>query len=204
MNFKIFVTLAVSSLFLTACTNSNTVTLDTSKDEKSQAQAALKIGQIMEKGGQAVCTITSLEADASVTVMSISGKKMKIVGKVGPSATDGVMINDGEYTYLYDTGSTTGMKMKNPTETEAKEMEKDAKKAYEDLPESVKSNEYTSEYDNEEKYKIECKEGNVAASEFVPPANIKFTDPSEMMKQTLKDIPGMPTMPAMPDFQNQE
>lgn len=179
----------VTSIFLAGCTNSSTkVTIDTSKQTSTEnAKAALKIGQIIASGGQAVCTVKSLDQKTQSTKMTISGKKMKIEGVAGEGMTNGVMINDGTYTYFYEDGAKVGFKMKNPDQVETNKANS--------VPNDLQPNpdKYVSDYEDESKYQMECEQKTIPDSEFVPPTTITFTDPAAMMNNQLKNLPSIPT-----------
>jgi len=66
---------------------------------------------------------------------------------------------------------------------EAKKLADDAKK-YENKLQKTPSFENESDYKalSDEGYTISCKAGTVDESVFTPPSNIKFIDPTEMMK----------------------
>jgi hypothetical protein len=167
------------SLILAACT----IPTPAPKQPDSQAQAAQKISQIIEKGGSAFCRVSNL-ADNTVTEMTISGKKMKIAGSEMSEGKKGTMINDSVYIYSWEEGQKTGFKMKLPTEEEIKET---AQAAPTVQPE-VNIDEKASGYDDESKYKLDCAERRIADSEFAPPSDINFIDPSQMQNLNPQDL----------------
>lgn len=154
----------------------------TKKEEIKQAE---KLAKIIERGGTADCKIVNLADSTKSTLMKISGKKMKIEGQeFGDNNSKGFMINDGVYSYIWSEGNPNGYKTKLPTEQEIKDLK--------EKTESVKTEQSeikVDQYDDETKFKVECKEGSVADSEFTPPATVKFIDPTEMMKGLPAGIP---------------
>lgn len=168
------------ALFLSGCTlfsgQSTPIT-------GTEAQKAEKLAAILASGGQADCTITNLE-DKSTTRMVVSGKKMKIVGSDFGEGKKGTMINDSVYSYIWTEGEKTGIKTKldpdvSPTPTVADRT---------DTSDTVASPET---YEDETKYQTDCQRTSVPDSEFTPPADVIFTDLSEMMRS-------VPTIPQIP------
>ncbi len=168
------------SLFLAGCS-----LLPSSKITGTNTQKAEKLGQIISRGGQADCTITSL-ADNTSTQMTVSGKKMKIVGSDMGDGKKGTMISDTEYTYIWDDETKTGIKTKIESETPTPVVTGNTQQPIEPLSAATG-------YEDESKFKVDCTARVILDSEFTPPADIKFTDLGEMMK-------AIPTMPAIPSF----
>lgn len=170
----------VSSIILAGCSllPASTQTKD------DQAKQAEKLAKIMEKGGQAVCEISQVDTEEKYTI-TVKGKKMKMAGiTMDQKGKVGYMINDTVYTYIWAEGTKEGFKTKISAEevTPAKNQPIIAQNDYQ--PEKV-----ASEYEDETKYKVNCKEGNVPESEFVPPSDVKFIDPTDYLKN-------IPTLPA--------
>ncbi len=169
-----------------------TIPIGEQTTEQSNQQAAATLAQIMETGGEADCTVTKL-ADNSTTRMIISGKKMKIVGSDMGEGKMGTMINDGTYAWVWTEGETTGFKTRmnqgvTPAVTGAEEQTPDVQ-------------ETAAGYEDETKYKLSCTQKTIGDSEFVPPANVSFTDTEQMMKdagqQMNEAMPsGIPSLPA--------
>lgn len=155
--------------------------------EPTAVEEAATLARIMETGGSAECTITSLE-DNSSTRMILSGKKMKIVG-MNTGQGSGTMINDSVYTWIWSEGQTTGYK------TKIQELDQPS----EDLETSTDIDDVAQTYEDDSKYKLDCNQRTVLDSEFVPPTNINFIDASQMIQQTqeqFENFPnGMPTLP---------
>ncbi len=162
-----------SALLLAACTPSGNITGTT----EQQAQT---LAQIISSGGNAACLITSL-ADNSTVEFTVSGKKMKIVGSDFGEGKKGTMINDGAYTYIWTEGEKNGFKTKNPEET-TKDGEKEASGTDFDTDNKV------AVYDDETKYKLDCKSGGLSDSEFTPPASVQFVDPSQLQNMTPEQL----------------
>lgn len=166
--------LAVSALFLSACSNTTAPISGTTE------QKAEKLAQIMASGGSADCKVTSLE-DKTTTQIVISGKKMKFIGSDMGEGKKGTMLNDGKYTYIWSEGEKTGFKSKveevTPTGTTANPQEQE-----------FDTNSKVNTFDDASKYKLDCTKRSITDTDFTPPADVKFTDFSEMMQ-------GIPTLP---------
>ncbi len=155
------------------------------KSVNDQTKQTEKLAKILEKGGQAVCEISRVNSEEKYTI-TYKGKNMKVSG-IAMGKTGGFMIYDTLYTYIWEEGSKEGIKNKVTT----------APNDYQ--PEAV-----AREYDDETKYNINCKEGGVSDSEFVPPTDVKFIDPAALMpsipsSSNLPSIPNIPNIPSIPD-----
>lgn len=160
--------------------------LPSSKITGTNEQKAEKLGQIMSRGGQADCKVTNL-ADNTTQQMTISGKKMKITGANFGDGKMGTLINDTEYSYMWDDASKTGIKTRLAVETPTPSVTGTR-------PEVTPTSQ-TTEYEDETKYNVDCSTRVIQDSEFIPPADVKFTDLEQMMKA----IPSMPPIPSMPE-----
>jgi hypothetical protein len=142
---------------------------------------ANEFAKAMESGKPTICTMT--KGTGSMEYL-IKGKMMKaeikttVEGKVMTSH----MINDTKYLYSWSDGTPQGSKMAIPTEEETKAMADKAREYQDQYPADPKfdSDDYES-YKNEG-YTIDCKPSSADDSAFVAPTNIKFVDPTEMMK----------------------
>ena len=180
MNNRKVLLVVMASIIFSGCSllPPKTETGETIKNE--EVKQAEKLAKIMERGGSASCTVTEVTNKENTTSMKISGKKMRVEGQgFGEGQKKGFMINDGIYSYIWSEGDNQGYKTKLPTEQEVKEVKE---------AEEEKTEVNVEEYDDETRFKVECKEGKVAESEFIPPSTVKFIDPSEMMK----GLPGLP------------
>lgn len=165
------------ALFLSGCTLFPSAPITGTEDQKAE-----KLAQIISSGGQANCKITNLSDDTS-TQITVSGKKMKMVGSDLGEGKRGTMINDTLYTYIWNEGEKIGYKMK--VESEDRQEPTGAPTQ----PEQFDTSKQTVGYDDATKYRMDCTRGNVSDSEFTPPADVEFTDFADMLK-------GVPTIPA--------
>lgn len=167
-----------AALLFSACNQAGPITGTTT-------QKAEKLAQIIERGGQADCKVTNL-ADNSSTQIIVSGKKMKIVGSDFGEGKKGTMVNDGSFNYIWSEGEKTGFKTKIVTDTITPTPTSGVKQ-----PEDVSQT--ASGFEDETKYKMDCATRTIPDSEFTPPAEVKFTDFSEVMK-------AIPSTPSVPTF----
>lgn len=169
------------ALILAGCSLGSTTSTPITGTEEQKAE---KIAQIMSSGGQADCKITNL-TDQTSTQMLISGKKIKITGSEMGDGKEGTMLSDSVYTYYWVDGEKTGFKSKIPTEVSPTPTNDstDRYKSQSDPTAQAQS------YGDETKFQTDCSRRSIADSEFVPPADVEFTDYSEMMK----NIPAMPS-----------
>jgi len=181
--FLPLVIVATSTFILGGCTK---------KSPSSQAPAqmvneAAEFAKAVESGRPTLCVMTK---DQDKMEYQIKGKKMRMVATTidtdesGKSTTTvGHMINDEKYIYTWDEKTKQGAKMAIPTEEEAKQMAEKAKQYESEMPNApdlTSAEEYSAMED--EGYTIKCQASNVDDSTFTPPTDIKFIDPSEMMK----------------------
>lgn len=142
---------------------------------------ANEFAKAIESGKPTVCTMTK---GSDTMEYSIKGKKMRI--KTTNAATNdkgvlittvGNMINDEKYFYTWDDTSKQGSKMSMviPSASPVASTE-----PIESAP-KLDSQEDFDQLKNEG-YTINCKAGSIDDSIFTPPSDIKFIDPSEMMK----------------------
>lgn len=174
---------ALSSLLLAGCTLPGTSKPQTVSQAANEAQ---EFARAIESGKPTVCTMSKA---GDTMQYYIKGKMMKIDttssttdAKGVAITTTGHMISDTKFLYTWDDKTKQGSKMAIPTEEESKKMEEDAKNFQADS--KVPSLESEADFDTykNEGYTVTCKAGSVDDSLFVPPTDVKFIDPSEMMK----------------------
>ena len=177
---------ATTSLLLAGCTKqgpaaSQTQTPAQTVNESTQFADAIKSGK------PTVCTMTK---GADSIEYSLSGKKMRMNStttttddKGVATTTVGHMINDTQFIYTWDDKTKQGAKMTIPTEEEAKAM---ADKAKNLAPNSSPAPKLDNAADyqglQDQGYTVNCQPGSVDDSLFIPPTDVKFIDPTAMMK----------------------
>ncbi|KKS94917.1 MAG: hypothetical protein UW68_C0008G0023 [Candidatus Collierbacteria bacterium GW2011_GWB1_44_6] len=161
-----------AALILSGCTLFPSASTPITGTEEQKAE---KLAQIIARGGQADCQITNLTDNTSTQII-VSGKKMKVVGSDFGEGKTGTMINDTVYSYIWTEGEKTGIKTKLEPEEAITPSEENG-----EIEENAVDSK-VSTYEDETKYKMDCSQRSVSDSEFTPPADVVFTDLSEMMK----------------------
>ncbi|MFH2085924.1 MAG: hypothetical protein ABII21_04030 [bacterium] len=180
MNHKLssFAIILTSAALLAGCTKPGAPTSQT--PAKTVSEAA-EFARAIESGKPTICTMTK---DKDVMEYHIKGKLMRINTTTNMTDDEGVttttvghMINDTKYLYVWDDKTKQGSKMSldlpspshltsTPSEAAAPKFESEAN--YQKI--------------KDEGYTINCEGGSVDDSLFTPPTDVKFIDPTEMMK----------------------
>jgi hypothetical protein len=187
---KKIVLLLPAAVFFAGCNLKPTVPVT-----GNNVQKAMKLSQIIDNGGQADCTVTNL-VDSKTTQIIVSGKKIKLIGSDMGQGKNGTIINDTVYSYIWSEGEKTGIKTKVEVEVSPTPVSKI-------VTPPADTSAQAAAYEDETKYKIDCTQRLVTDSEFLPPADVKFTDVAEMMKAlptTPKMPQGVPSMPSIPGY----
>lgn len=174
---------ALSSLLLAGCTMPG---FSKSQTVSQVANEAQEFARAVESGKPTVCTMTKA---GDTMEYFIKGKMMKIDttssttdAKGVAFTTTGHMISDTKFLYTWDDKTKQGSKMAIPTEEESKKLAEATNKFQADS--KVPKLESDADFDSykNEGYTVSCKAGNVDDSIFIPPSDVKFIDPTEMMK----------------------
>lgn len=150
--------------------------------EKKLLSEATQFAKAIESGKPTTCTMTK---GTDTMEYLIKGKMMRadIKTTVNDKLIVSHMINDTKYFYSWTDGTAQGSKIAIPTEDESNS---DVDKDKVDTRNNPSSPKFNSEADYEsyknEGYTINCKPSTEGDSAFVPPTDIKFIDPSEIMK----------------------
>ncbi len=179
-----------STVLLSACVPGLQNQEQTQQSEKEMIKESNELAQAIESGKPTYCQITSDDGTENLEYW-IKDKKMKMVGQ-GVSGDDevaqmemGSMISDGEYIYTWSEGETQGVKFRAMTEEEAQEVAAEAEEYMQDLPDM--GDDFVEEYENKG-YRVDCKQQNIADSEFTPPANVQFQDMEMIMEQSMQQV----------------
>lgn len=192
MNKKLVPVLVLVALLATGGYYLNTKKTDDTMTSNQMMSEANEFAKAMQSGKPAICT---MKKGDEVMEYTIKGKSMRMKStstvkddQGNPVVTTGNMINDTKYLYMWDDKTKQGSKMAIPSEEETKAMAEKAKEYQQNTPSAPKL-ESQADYDNlkNDGYTIDCKSGNVDDSVFVAPSDVKFIDPTEMMK----NIPAM-------------
>lgn len=181
--------IAATSFLLAGCTKPGTPA--TQSVSKTVSEAA-EFADAIKSGKPTVCTMTK---DGNTMEYLVSGKKMRVNTTTSRTDDKGVvtttvghMINDTAYLYTWDDKTKQGSKMAIPTEEEAKAM---ADKAKQYAPSTAPKLDSEADYQGykDQGYTIDCKAGSVDDASFTPPSDVKFIDPTQMMKQVTGGAP---------------
>jgi hypothetical protein len=174
---SLFSLVIASSFLFSACTLPFTSKNNLPSETDTPVVQAQKMSELIASGASAKCQIADINNPEFVTEIIFSGQKMKMNGTQVAQGSTGSFINDGEYTYVWQEGQTTGYKSKNMEPEDIEAME-------EDLPDyesgDVDESPDFSQYETDPTFKIDCQEINISDDEFTPPSNVQFIDPSEM------------------------
>ncbi len=167
--------LVLPLLFLTAC-QPKTPTAQIDQTESETINEAQQMGKLVAEGKPVACVVTDKKTNASYTYKMI-GKKVRMsgittTGQTGKSS----MLLDEQNMYMWDEEKKTGTKWAIPTEDDAK---KTAEQQGRNIPD-LSTEESREEYINQG-YAVDCEETVVTDSDFIPPADVTFSDLSSMM-----------------------
>lgn len=154
-------------------------------DDQSMMQLtseATEFAKAIESGKPTTCTLT--KGDDRMEY-HIKGKMMAadITAKIGDKTTMSHMINDGTYIYMWERDSKQGTKTAIPTKEEMQAMADKAEEYKQNMPDTPTFTASDYETMQNDGYTIDCKASTVGDAVFTPPTDVKFTDPSEMIKQ---------------------
>lgn len=156
------------------------VAVDTSQ-EKEDGIFSGSIKDLIGLDVSQKCTMT--ENGKVVGVIYVDGERVRMDGSDGQAGMSS-MINDGEWIYMWDTATKSGMKMKNEdTEEMVAESEGEVEV---DVDEEM-----TPEGIGEAVYDYSCGKWKVDESVFVPPTDVEFQDMDAMLKQMEVQMEGM-------------
>lgn len=175
--------------FLAGCINQSANQSETpsSPDDTEQTRLANsmapeeldEISRAIESGEAVSCAMTN---DTGVLMnYYFKGEKFKIIGMPGgqPSETSS-MISDGEFIYNWSDESKMGTKMKIVEPEEVAENPETTDGSLDNSGEFSQPSDLRDFYD--QGYNVECSPSDIADSEFVVPADVKFTDLTEMIQ----------------------
>ena len=171
--------LVITAFLLSAC-SVKTASQSPSSSSPSAAPTSKPLAQslkdLLASGVAQKCTWESTANNETVSgEIIIQGKKFKQTSKIttsrGTQNTYG--ISDGEFIYSWsDDSNGNGIKMKLPSKTPTPSG-----------PTSAPSTDQSSPVDLNSKNDYHCSPATLSPSDLTLPANIKFTDLSEMQKQ---------------------
>lgn len=181
-----------AATFLSACLpgsqNQNNQEAEAPNQEQSQQEIMnewQQVGNAVANGESVMCQIRNIETD-EVGDYYMQGEKIKYQFEhpTDPQQS-GSFISDGEYIYSWNTENKQGMKFKIDVQEETQQQMENMQQPENDVPDFTDESTW-KEYENTG-YTIDCEVSDIADSEFVPPADITFTDFSEMMMNALNN-----------------
>lgn len=178
---------ATSSLLLGGCRLLPSKDAGAPQSHKEAANETKQFAEAIKSGAPTLCTMTKGQDKMEYWV---KGKMFKMnatttikddeTGK--ESKVQSYMISDSTYMYSWGSTQQQGIKMKIPTEQEIAEMTEEAKQYQSSAPNLEDEDSFESlESDG---YTVNCKSVAISDSDFVVPDDIKFVDPTELMKAT--------------------
>lgn len=193
--------LVASSLFLGGCA------LQTASPTASQTPAqavseATKFADAIKSGKPTTCTLTK---GADTMEYMVKGKLMRVNTNTTTTDDKGVskttvghMINDTTSFYTWSDDTKQGVKMLIPSPVPSS-----APTSTTEPKNNTPKLESEADYQNlqDQGYTINCKSGSVDDSVFTPPSDVKFIDPTEMMKQV--PSAGVPSQADLKKLQQQ-
>ncbi len=152
---------------------------------------ANEFAKAIESGKPTLCTMTKgddkMEYQIKGKMMRMNTTTVMTDDEGVRKTTGGHMINDLKNLYIWDDATKQGSKMAIPTEEENKATAERVKQYQQDQPTPKFESQADYESLKNEGYTVKCQAGSVNDSVFVPPTDVKFIDPTEMMK----NIPAM-------------
>lgn len=112
-----------------------------------------------------------LDMNGSQVVVLAKENKIKVIGQtlpIGEQVQKGNMINDGQWIYVWNEESDTGIKYNIKEQSES------------ETTQPYSFEEVVAQWNN---YKYQCQPQKIDDQEFVPPANVKFIDLDAMREQ---------------------
>ncbi|MFH1244183.1 MAG: hypothetical protein V1487_01210 [bacterium] len=173
--FSLLVFLTISSFLLAGCTKPSAPTTQTTGQTVSESA---EFAEAINSGKPTLCTLIK---DTDKMEYFIKGKKMYVnmTNIIENKTVVSHMINDEKFFYMWTDGQKQGSKINllvSPSPAEATP----TTVAKEGTPKFASQADY-DRFKNEG-YVINCKSSSIDDTAFVPPADIKFIDPAELMK----------------------
>lgn len=194
-----------SALLLGGCSINNVIkTPQSSQAPQSTVNDATKLADAIKSGTPTYCVMTK---DSDKMEYWVKGKMFKMDSVKTttdnpdnkPIVTSSHVISDATYMYSWGEGAKQGVKIKIPTEDEMKQMTVDAKKYQDSTPKFGDENGYNDL--KSQGYTIDCKSTDIADSAFIPPADITFGDPTDMIKALAPGADGKVDMKKIQELQ---
>jgi hypothetical protein len=174
MRLHLFILLFAITFSFSACLPKSSDTSEDSTQVEISRQVA-KLSEIISRGEGASCTITD-KSDNTVIDVTLKGSDMKYSStSFGVDGNRGHILHTQGITYFWADGQTQGYKLvpQDTDETDVTDV---------DLTPAEKMSEQIDIYESNDNYQILCQPHNPPASDFVPPSNIEYLDPTALME----------------------
>jgi hypothetical protein len=182
-----------SALLLGGCTLFPSPNTTAPQTEKEVVNEAKQFTDAIKSGKPTYCKMTK---GSDTMEYWVKGKLFKMNSTTTTTddkikktvTTNSHTISDATYMYSWGDQMKQGFKMRIPTEEELQKMTEDAKKYQDAAPKF----EDETGYDKlkSDGYTINCKNTDLTEADFVPPTEVSFVDPAEMMKAVAPKIDG--------------
>ena len=184
---KILLLTALSALTLTACQKKTAeINLDGSQSPDEIRKEAGELANAIQSGKSIRCNMTNTVNNGQAEYI-LKGEKMKMTGTgFSENQQSGGMISDGTYIYTWDDITQKGVKMKAPDKETVESAQQEAEQMTRDVPDF--SNDADLQKYEDSGYQINCNPEDVNDAEFMPPADVVFSDLSSLMEQIPQDV----------------
>ena len=154
-----------------------------SPDNLSNIEETQELAQAVTTGKPMRCLLTR-EGDTVEYIIKDKNFRMKTT----TATTENYAVSDSTYLYSWSSASKQGIKMRIPTEEEAKEMQADVEKYQATAPQFSSEDGYQA-YQSQG-YTVDCQAFTPSDSDFTPPTDIEFVDPSSMFPSNVPQVDG--------------
>lgn len=145
----------------------------TNQTQTQAVNEASEFARAIENGQPTLCTL----AKGSETMeYRLKGKLLR--AKINTGSVVSHMISDTQNFYMWADGQNQGTKIAVPTEDEVKDVGEQTQQSAPSLDDEADYNALQSQG-----YTINCQPGNISDADFIPPAEVTFTDLSAIMQQ---------------------
>lgn len=166
----IVIAVVAVAAFLTLNKPTQTPTSNQPNPTKTTQQSSLM--DLFKSGTNLVCTINR-EGNTGTVKIANGKSRVDLTTTAGNKTIDSHVIVDGEYTYMWNSDSKDGFKIKTPN------------------PDQANTASQSGQFDLNQKVDFDCQPWTVDTSVFNQPSDIKFTDLGSMIKETSGSVQKM-------------
>lgn len=142
------------------------------QSEQQMANEAQQFAQAIESGRPTTCKLTK-GSDTLEYLLKGQFMRANITSSVEGTTTVSHMVNDGSYVYVWVDGQTQGSKMSLAVPSSTPQ------DSFSSAPQLSGAEDYNAFKD--QGYSIVCQASSLTDSDFTPPSNITFVDPSTIV-----------------------